>query len=283
MLRQQLPRAAAAASLVIAPLLGLVAACAWPPLRAGDRAQITAISAQPGRWYIFSLFLLLSTIMLVPAVLALMRLLGRSRPTWALIAGCAAQLGILIGVGDAATNLMFWQMGSRGASLGQMAALATRYNAAPGAALIFMIGGLATLSGTLALSAGLWRAHAVPAWTAIAVAVAMIANIAGLSVIAPGATGGERVHVTVSIGVAALDSGSKREYAELMAAADAALYRAKSGGRDQVQMISTTRGLSAISGGGRGSDSSGANGNGGTNSTSGSRTDVPSVFRRAQN
>jgi len=109
------------------------------------------------------------------------------------------------------------------------------------------------------------------------------ANIAGLSIIVPGATGGERVHVTVSIGVAALDSGSKREYAELMAAADAALYRAKSDGRDQVQMISTTRGLSAISGGGRGSDSSGANANGGTNSTSGSRTDVPSVFRRAQN
>ena len=47
-----------------------------------------------------------------------------------------------------------------------------------------------------------------------------------------------------------MDSGSKREYSELMAAADAALYRAKSGGRDQVQMISTTRGLSAISGGG---------------------------------
>jgi hypothetical protein len=62
-----------------------------------------------------------------------------------------------------------------------MAALATRYNAAPGVALIFMIGGLATLGGTLALSAGLWRAHAVPAWTAIAVAAAMIANIVGLS------------------------------------------------------------------------------------------------------
>jgi diguanylate cyclase (GGDEF)-like protein len=97
------------------------------------------------------------------------------------------------------------------------------------------------------------------------------ANIAGLSIIAPGTTGGERVHVTVSIGVAALDSGSKREYAELMAAADAALYRAKAGGRDQVQMISTTRGLSAISGGDRGQG--GANG----------RTDAPSAFRRAQN
>jgi hypothetical protein len=181
MLRQQLPRTAAAVSLITAPLLGLVAACAWPPLRTGGRAQIAAISAQPGRWYIFSLFILLSTIMLVPAVLALMRLLGHSRPTWALIAGSVAQLGILIGIGDAATNLMFWQMGSRGASLGQMAALAARYNAAPGAALIFMIGGLATLGGTLALSAGLWRAHAVPAWTATAVAAAMIANIVGLS------------------------------------------------------------------------------------------------------
>jgi len=113
------------------------------------------------------------------------------------------------------------------------------------------------------------------------------ANIAGLSIIAPGATGGERVHVTVSIGVAALDTGSKREYTELMAAADAALYRAKAGGRDQVQMISTTRGLSAIrgasgssagdgSGAGDGSDDSG-------DSTSGGRADVPSAFRRAQN
>ena len=53
------------------------------------------------------------------------------------------------------------------------------------------------------------------------------ADIAGLSIIAPGAAGGERVHVTVSIGVAALDSGSERELVELMAAADAALYRAK--------------------------------------------------------
>jgi diguanylate cyclase (GGDEF)-like protein len=102
------------------------------------------------------------------------------------------------------------------------------------------------------------------------------ANIAGLSIIAPGATGGERVHVTVSIGVAALDSGSVRKLAELMAAADAALYRAKAGGRDQVQMISTTRGLSAISGPEPGSAARGATG-------SGDIQQAPSAFRRAQN
>jgi predicted signal transduction protein with EAL and GGDEF domain len=54
------------------------------------------------------------------------------------------------------------------------------------------------------------------------------------------------VPVTVSIGVAALDNGSRRELTELLAAADAALYRAKASGRDQVQMISTSRGLSAV-------------------------------------
>jgi predicted signal transduction protein with EAL and GGDEF domain len=77
------------------------------------------------------------------------------------------------------------------------------------------------------------------------------------------------VHVTVSIGVAALDSGSERELSELMAAADAALYRAKSGGRDQVQMISTTRGLSAVS-----STISGT-------VAAGLAADGPSLFRRA--
>jgi diguanylate cyclase (GGDEF)-like protein len=83
---------------------------------------------------------------------------------------------------------------------------------------------------------------------AIRIAERIRSSIAALSIIAPGAAGGERVQVTVSIGVAALDSGTDRTLAQLMAAADAALYRAKSCGRDQVQMISTTRGLSAVTG-----------------------------------
>jgi diguanylate cyclase (GGDEF)-like protein len=97
------------------------------------------------------------------------------------------------------------------------------------------------------------------------------ASIAGLSIIAPGAQGGERVQVTVSIGVAALDAGSRREYTELMAAADAALYRAKSDGRDQVQMISTTRGVSAASGPSRGAASGAATSADGSGAASGIR------------
>jgi diguanylate cyclase (GGDEF)-like protein len=78
---------------------------------------------------------------------------------------------------------------------------------------------------------------------ALRIAERVRAQIAELPVYAGQA---ERIPVTVSIGVAALDAGSHRELPELLAAADAALYRAKASGRDQVQMISTSRGLSAV-------------------------------------
>jgi diguanylate cyclase (GGDEF)-like protein len=68
-------------------------------------------------------------------------------------------------------------------------------------------------------------------------------HISGLSLSAPD---GQAVQVTVSVGVAALDAGSRRELSELLSAADAAMYRAKRDGRNQVQMISTSRGLSAV-------------------------------------
>ncbi len=180
-MREQLPRKAAGLSLILAPLLGLAAVCAWPPLRTSDRAQIAAIAAQPVRWYVFALFILLSSYLLVPAVLALMGVLRPSRPGWAALAGSLALFGVLISIGDSATELMYWQMGVRGASFSQMAALATRYDSTPGASLIYMAGGVAVLSGMTLLSAGLWRSRAVPAWTAAGIIIATVANIAGLS------------------------------------------------------------------------------------------------------
>jgi len=74
------------------------------------------------------------------------------------------------------------------------------------------------------------------------------AGIAAMNIIVAGPAGGEQIRITVSIGIAALDNQSSRGLDELVAVADTALYRAKSSGRDQVQMISTTRGLSAASG-----------------------------------
>jgi diguanylate cyclase (GGDEF)-like protein len=80
---------------------------------------------------------------------------------------------------------------------------------------------------------------------ALRIAERVRAHVAAQAIYA-GAAGAERVPVTVSIGVAALEAGSRRELTELLAACDAALYRAKASGRDQVQMISSSRGLSAV-------------------------------------
>jgi hypothetical protein len=81
---------------------------------------------------------------------------------------------------------------------------------------------------------------------ALRIAERVRAHISRLPVYANGPAGPERVPITVSIGVAALDAGTRRDLQELLSAADAALYRAKASGRDQVQMISTSRGLSAV-------------------------------------
>jgi diguanylate cyclase (GGDEF)-like protein len=119
---------------------------------------------------------------------------------------------------------------------------------------------------------------------AMRIAERIRSNIAGLSIIAPGSAGGERVQVTVSIGVAALDSGTERKFGQLMAAADAALYRAKACGRNQVQMISSTRGLSAVNSSSRGINGTAA-GNSATTQNGaagqGQAADEPSALRRA--
>ena len=62
------------------------------------------------------------------------------------------------------------------------------------------------------------------------------AYIASAPIRAPDHPGADPVRVTVSIGVAALDS-YRRDLTELLAAADGALYRAKEAGRNQVHMV----------------------------------------------
>jgi len=119
---------------------------------------------------------------LVPAVLALMRLLGHTRPVWALTADSLAGLGILIGIGDSATQLVFWQMGAprRQPRPDGRAGHPLQLRARSGADLHDRRPRHAVREKML-VSAGLCRARAIPAWTAAAIPAATIANIAGLS------------------------------------------------------------------------------------------------------
>jgi len=95
------------------------------------------------------------------------------------IGGSLAVIGILVGVGDAVSQLFIWQMVSPGADRAHMVALLTRFDNAGGAAIIFRIGGPALVIGTVILSIALIRARAVPAWAAVGMAIGTFLNIAG--------------------------------------------------------------------------------------------------------
>jgi hypothetical protein len=178
----RLTRSALALSLVLAPLLGLAAAVALPALRSTRSAEVAAITADPGAFYIYALTLLLSSYLSVPAFFGIMVLLRQRAPRWSLLAGGLAQLGLLISIGDAATELMYWQMGAPGANQGQMVALADRYENAAGAATVYSVGGLALLVGTVLLTVGLWRTRTAPRWAALGLLVGTVANVVGFSI-----------------------------------------------------------------------------------------------------
>jgi hypothetical protein len=176
---RRLPRTAMAAALVLAPLTGLVAAVAHPALRTSVSAETSAIAAQQDRFYLYAIFMLISSYLLVPAFFGVLALLRERTPGWTFVAGVLAQTGLLIAVGDAATELVFWETGAPGADHAQMVALAERYDSASGSSLVYTIGGLATVVGVLLIAIALWRTRVTPRWAAAALLVGTGANVAG--------------------------------------------------------------------------------------------------------
>jgi hypothetical protein len=170
-------RSLLAIACVAAPLFGLAAALAVPGLQSNRSAELNAITHHQDRFYLYAICILISSYLLVPAVLAVTGLVRQSRGS--VIAGLLAQVGLVIAIGDAAVELMYWQMGRPGADHQQMTALAAHYEDAPGAALIYNVGGIAVVVGLIWLGVLLWRSGAVPRWSAAALPLGTVANIVG--------------------------------------------------------------------------------------------------------
>jgi len=171
-----------ALAMLLTSLTGVVAAFAVPELQSTRSAELAAITAHPDRFYVYALFLLASSYLLVPAFFGVMALLRDRAPRWTFVAGALAQAGLLIAIGDAATELMYWQMGAPGANRAQMVALAERYEGAAGSSLVYTVGGLASLIGIALLSAGVWRTRVAPRWAAVALVAGGVGNVVGFSV-----------------------------------------------------------------------------------------------------
>jgi hypothetical protein len=167
--------------LIASPLILVASALVSPEIKSSEADQLAVVAQDPGRYYLLTVLIFVSTALWVPLVLGLMYMVRERAAVLGNVGGSLAILGTLVGVGDAVSQLFIWQMVSPGADRAQMVALLTRFDNASGAALFFRIGGPALVVGMVLLSIALYRARAVPAWTAAGAAVGTFLNIAGFA------------------------------------------------------------------------------------------------------
>lgn len=178
---QQLPSLVTRASLVLAPLTHLASALVTASLATGAAAEVTAIGRHPDRYYLFTLLQLVAAALFVPMLLALLQLTRTRSPFAAIVGTGLMQVGALVAVADAGTQLVYWQTGARGADAAQMAALLHRYESAPAAGAIFMVGGLSLIAGSVLLGFALWRARVVPAPLALCLPAGILGAVAAFA------------------------------------------------------------------------------------------------------
>lgn len=176
---QRLPEIVKRSSLVVAPLLVLLSVIAMPTAASGSSDQIASIGVHPDRWYAYTLLSLVSSVLLVPALLELMERARQTRPLGAIVGAGLCFVGAFGAVADSATQLVYWQMGT--GNRAAMLALADRYEHAAGASAIFMVGGISLIVGSVLLGTALGRSRAVPVWAAAAVPAGVLANILGFA------------------------------------------------------------------------------------------------------
>ncbi|MGZ4398916.1 MAG: hypothetical protein ACXVZ1_10940, partial [Gaiellaceae bacterium] len=175
---QHLPALAGRLALVAAPLFFMFSGLAIPALKSSDSAQLMLIAAHPTAWYLFTLFSIVGSLFLVPAAVALMTMTREQVPRTAIFGGGLLQLGAFVALIDSATQLVYWQMGSPASDRPQMLALLHRYENAPAASAIFMIGALALVVGSLLLAVALTRSKIAPLWASVLLPLGLVANIA---------------------------------------------------------------------------------------------------------
>jgi hypothetical protein len=172
-------RRATGMAMILTPIAWLASAIVAPQFATDEGAQLAVIAQHPDRWYAFALLTLVGAMLLVPALMGVTGLLRERAPLAGYVGGSLAVLGTLVAIGDSLEQLVIWQMGA--GDRGQMAALLTRLDDAAGLTLIFTIGALALLVGTVTLAVGLVRARIAPLWAAACLPLAMVVNVAGFA------------------------------------------------------------------------------------------------------
>jgi hypothetical protein len=168
-------------ALVATPAIWLASGIISPPLKTDQGKQLAVVATHPDRWYWFTLLLLVGGVLLIPALFGIMRLLRTRSPKLGLIGGWLAQLGALVAIGDASSQLITWLMVRPGQDPVQMTRLLDSMDSSAGANIAYTIGGPAILLGVLLLSIGLYRSRVAPRWVPVTFFAGCVVSIVALS------------------------------------------------------------------------------------------------------
>src|SRR4051812_15748519 len=163
--------------MLVAPALGLIGFIVTPGYDSATGKQLLTVAANRDQWFVSELLILLSLVVLVPAILGLMHMLREREVAFGHAGGALALIGTMAAIGSTAIGFVMWQMT---ATVGN-AALIERVQDATGTYVLFYLAVFGLTLGMLALCMGLYRAHAAHPVAIGAVALGSVMAVVGFA------------------------------------------------------------------------------------------------------
>lgn len=170
---QHLRKTVAGLSMVLGPLLLLVAFVASPRLETAAAGQLRVAAEHVDRFYLVNLIAMVGVAVMVPAVLGLMHMVRERRPAHGAIGGGLSVLGLLATMASFGIAFAIWRMASDGVQPGDVALLDSMMDATGIVVPITVVGFVGCL-GFVVLMLGMYRAHVVDWWMALCAAAGVV-------------------------------------------------------------------------------------------------------------
>jgi len=171
-------RQVAGAAMIVMPSMLVLAELLHARFQTEPAKQLAAVADNTGRWYAAHALILLALVLAVPAFFGLVHLVGRGRAALGHLSLVAFVAGLVALTAIVGMELALWQMAQPGANRDEMVALAERLNESAGIVPVFLVALLFPLAWLL-VGIGLYRARAVPAWTAVLIALSQPIGFVG--------------------------------------------------------------------------------------------------------
>ena len=167
-----------------APLLLVIGFIVHPETKSDVGDQLAVIAGNMDAWYAAHLIVAVALVLAVPAVLGLMHMLREREVAYGHLGGGLAIVGLLaITAIVAIEGFVGWQAGAAsGEDAAAMTALFERVTETTGIVIPVFVMSFAFTVGMLFLAAGLYRARAVPSWTAAMLGIGSIALAVGSAI-----------------------------------------------------------------------------------------------------